>query len=322
MQPSEPHQVEEELPAAALLQPTTALQHDTVTAVKPSCVSVDADTESVIVCSQYAGESVVVAHGLLGGGSSDTAAEAMRSNLNTPNGVKSVRSDGLSEFRSEQLTSVYLPLLEKPYVGNVLRGKHISESQAVAHSQKASLKRNARCNGLVFNASFPGFDPLSWNNVVRAPLSGKEASSYRFELERPTRDAGQRETVFDVVDICYRPQSSLPSCVRAHSEACIDAHSKVRKGDDASGDMVGVGVNQAYSGYRDRFKHDPSKHMSICNGMYVAGQVFAAHFSERNVGWDEMMESQRLLWPARESQRYPQSWFHSRNLVPRQCITC
>ena len=322
MQPSELHQVEEELPVAALLQPTTALQLDPITAVKPSCLSVDAETESEIVCSQNAGEAVVVAHGVLGGGRSDTPTEAMTRNLNTPNGVKRVRSDGLSEFKSEQLPGVCLPLLVQPYVGNVLRGKHISESEAVAHSQKANLKRNARANGLVFNESFPGFDPLSWNHVVRAPLSGTEASSYRFELERPTRDAGQSETVFDVVDICYRPQSSLPSCVRAHSEACIDAHSNVRKGDAASGDMVGVGVNQAYSGFRDHFKHDPSKHMSICNGMYVAGQVFAAHFRERNVGWDEMMESQRLLWPARESERYPQSWFHSRNLGNASHIDC
>ena len=169
----------------------------------------------------------------------------------------------------------------------------------------SSKNIRGRCDGLVYDESFPGYNPVLWEHVALAPSAAQ--GSHRFLLESAS-SKGEAH----VVDVCYRPSKFLPAAVREHSQYCLSAHGNVRETECAAGMMVGVGDRLGFSGYHESFKAtDSEAHMLVRSGMLAAGDLFQSHFSGRSVGWEELMSHQEALWPGREGATSPQSCFVS-----------
>ena len=207
---------------------------------------------------------------------------------------------------------VFIPVLpeESRHVGNCVRkvnasAKPIGAEQARVYAAKHGKNVRGRCDGLVYDDSFPGYSPLLWEHVACAPYGAH--GSHRFFLESVSQKG-----VSHLVDVCYRPSKFLPAAVREHSQHCLTAHSNVRETECAAGLMVGVGDRLGYSGFHETFKVIDSQANSLLDaGMHAAGDCFQSHFCGRAAGWEEMMSRQKSLWPGREGATCPKSWFVS-----------
>ena len=205
--------------------------------------------------------------------------------------------------------SKFIPLLpeDERHVGNVLHmskgaQKVLTEQQAQNYSRQHSQNVRGRCDGLLYDAQYPGFSPVLWEHVA---MASAEQGSHRFLLE--SAKGGTH-----VVDVCYRHGKFLPAAVRQHTEFSLLKHSHVRVAERAVGLMVGVGDRLGFNGYLESFKvQDSHAHRQVQAGMYAAGECFASHFSGRNVGWEEMMSKQEALWPGKTGAKYPRCWFAS-----------
>ena len=158
---------------------------------------------------------------------------------------------------------IFIPVLHEDsrHVGNCLRQpngslKPLSAEQAHLHAAKHSKNVRGRCDGLVYDESFPGYNPVLWEHVALAPSAAQ--GSHRFLLESAS-SKGEAH----VVDVCYRPSKFLPAAVREHSQYCLSAHGNVRETECAAGMMVGVGDRLGFSGFHEAYKATDSQALSL-----------------------------------------------------------
>ena len=77
----------------------------------------------------------------------------------------------------------------------------------------------------------------------------------------------------------------------------INEHAMVRQTDGVGG-MVGIGDRLGYDGEVHSFVMKQEQlRGKLAHELHFATEQFAAHFAEREVGWEEMLEKQAELWP-------------------------
>ena len=145
--------------------------------------------------------------------------------------------------------------------------------------------RRGQRNGLIYHAGYEGFDPESWQVVVRAH------ESVRLVLAPPVN--GAPPTVVDI----QRTPATTDARLFETTAFAIDEHELVRK-DDGVGGMVGIGDHLAYDGEMHPFvMKDEQKRGLLAHRLHFASEQFSAHFAGRSVGWEEMLLEQAELWP-------------------------
>ena len=169
-----------------------------------------------------------------------------------------------------------------------------------AAAEAIPLSRRMNRKGVVYDASH-GWCAASWPYVLAAPAFG--SGSHRLLI------AGE------VLDVHYDPHVDPRLCPMA--EELMGSHVACRETDPMMGVMVGVGSHLRRDGYVGNFvttggaelrEHQRRRVASISE---VAGQLFAQHFRERGVGFQEMMGEQERLWGR---SVYPLVWNISRDL--------
>lgn len=128
--------------------------------------------------------------------------------------------------------------------GNVIvtKKKHSTTFRPIAREAADRLARGRRGqrNGLVYHAGYEGFDPESWQVVVKAN------ESVRLELA-PLVD-GAPPTIVDI----QRSPATTDAELFDITTFAIEEHELVRK-DDGVGGMVGIGDHLAYDGQMHPF---------------------------------------------------------------------
>lgn len=173
--------------------------------------------------------------------------------------------------------------------GNVIvtKKKHSTTFRPIAREAADRLARGRRGqrNGLVYHAGYEGFDPDSWQVVVKAN------ESVRLELA-PLVD-GAPPTIVDI----QRSPATTDAELFDITTFAIEEHELVRK-DDGVGGMVGIGDHLAYDGQMHPFvMKNEQKRGALAHKLHSASAQFAKHFSGRGVGWEEMLELQAERWP-------------------------
>ena len=254
---------------------------------------------------------------------------------------------------------IFIPLQDdaKYSRGNVRslsKGGHVPIEADAA--DRIHVGRRHQRNGLLYDASFPGFHPASEPHVFPAPASGR--GCYRVLLEselvsprdaeyawghegkmeggdatgelawggiRATADwEGWEQTVAlrekgwkghgrgVILDIEHDPE--VDPRLLSFAELCMMETNLCREGEGSVGGMVGVGEHLRRDGLRGSFVvSSEGARRSIATGMEVGGRDFARHFGGKGVGWEEVQQEQRRLWPAGAPSR-PAHWDASLDL--------
>ena len=173
--------------------------------------------------------------------------------------------------------------------GNVMsvRRKHTTTYRPIAREAADRLPRGRRGqrNGLVYHAGYEGFDPESWQVIVKAH------ESVRLELAPPVDGA------LPTVVLILRSPTTCYKELFATTTLAIEEHELVRK-DDGTGGMVGIGDHLAYDGLIHPFvMKNEHKRGELAHKLHSASEQFATQFAGRDVGWEEMLELQAELWP-------------------------
>ena len=215
-----------------------------------------------------------------------------------------------------------------PYIadyprGNSYEGGPISHDGAI---KKEEMKRRGKCKqitSLLYNEKMDGFKPQLWTNHIRMdgdirlrlmPSGHAEddddgdGEGHILSIHR-SHNIKENEELFEMASHLY------------------DTHPPVRNGKqwEGVGGMIGIGDHLAIFPHKHltnfvidkEFRNQESitmekKILSEC------GTIFCNHFIDRNVGFEEMMSRQMMLWPHDPSKSYeywcPRCWNASENL--------
>ena len=92
------------------------------------------------------------------------------------------------------------------------------------------------------------------------------------------------------------------------AHVCMEEHVRVREQEGSVGGMVGVGEHLRRDGLRGSFVvSSEGARRSVAAGMEAGGHDFARHFGGKGNGWEEVMATQRRLWPKGAPSR-PACW--------------
>ena len=195
--------------------------------------------------------------------------------------------------------------------GAVVAGAVVSEPISRDAAEAIPLSRRQNRKGLVYDASFPGFEVASWPHVLAAPAFGH--GEHRFWLEGG--DPGGELDEPTLLDVHYDPSPDPRLCPWA--ESLYEMHKTCREGDPQSGGMVGVGQHLRRTGHLGNFVTTgdrESERRVVAGFQQSAGQVFAHHFGGRGVGFERMVVEQSRLWGTGASHCYPLAWAASSGL--------
>jgi hypothetical protein len=188
--------------------------------------------------------------------------------------------------------------------GNVLmsRKKNVDVFQPISRAKADVLPqgRRGQHKGLLYHEGFNGFDPKTWEVVVRSH------QNVRLELFSMVVDAPST-----IVDIQRAPTTTDAKLFNITALA-IAEHNMVRT-DDGVGGMVGIGDRLGYDGDMHPFvmKNEDMRGRLFHDLHFVAGSQFAKHFGDRDVGFKEMLKYQADYWPKPKTIR---CWDASENI--------
>ena len=167
--------------------------------------------------------------------------------------------------------------------------------------------RRQHRSGLLYHARYDGCEPATWDHVV-APPAGGGGKSIRYEL------GGKDGEAPTVVDVHYDP--AIEPRLFGITEQIIALHKGVREGEPMVGGMVGAWDHLRRDGFRGRFyvpQGGAAARQRVSSCVELGGRAFDTHFRGRGVGWEEMLQEQRRLWP-NGTPWWPQHWDASWNL--------
>jgi hypothetical protein len=195
---------------------------------------------------------------------------------------------------------------DKFHRGNVTvtRKKNITSYQPISSAKADRLPRGRRGQrkGLVYHVGYEGFDPETWQIVVR------DHESLRLELAPVV--IGALPTIVDI----QRLPASTDAKLFDITSLAIEEHNMVQT-DDGVGGMAGIGDRLGYDGNMHSFimKHEELRGKLFHDLHFVAGKQFSKHFAGLAVGWEDRLKRQGELWP-KPTPKTARCWDASENL--------
>ena len=188
-------------------------------------------------------------------------------------------------------------------------GSYISPSEA------RELKPAGPCKkvpGLMYSSEYPDFNPFTWKNKCTHKMK-----SVRFIL--PSESFGEKD---EFIDVHRYSDLTVTSQLHELSASIASRHKVVcdKKSWNSKGSMFAAGFHM------DRFKKvkavchypitgsnkDPSLISDEDSQLFFAANIFEKQFGERDIGYHEMVNLQRDIWP--DGPEIPARWMVSSNL--------
>ena len=208
---------------------------------------------------------------------------------------------------------IFCPHLGADYPrGNIHQGMYISQESAAS----LPVFRRNQVPSLVYDASNDGFRPRQWRFCINKHEDG------RLFLDPLNQDGDGHSNMVHV----HRSRTEEENLfLYTSTSKFIRERNAVRttKGwSGTTGKMVGIGPHVDRKGvlcdfvikqeFRNQWSHETEKIT-----LQKCGDIFKKHFSDKPVGFNEMIEKQKFLWPMdclSELTDFPRCWNASLNL--------
>lgn len=218
-----------------------------------------------------------------------------------------------SKIRISVGGEIFCPHLGEDFLrGNIHHGRYISQESAAS----LPVFRRKQVPTLVYDASKDGFEPSQWRFHVNKN-EGK-----RLFLEALDQDG---DGYSNMVHVHRSRNEEENQFLYASTSKFIRERNAVRttKGwGGIYGKMVGIGSRVDRKGVfcdfviKPEFRKQWSREAEKVT-LQRCGDIFKRHFSDKPVGFNEMIEKQKFLWPMDcpdELTDFPQCWNGSLNL--------
>ena len=173
-----------------------------------------------------------------------------------------------------------------------------------------------KVEGLVFDTHYPNFNPMSWSYPITEDMSDID-----LELCAAGYDGINNVTTYSLH--IHRHKNRDISLLLSTCEDVADMYNGVRgNGWGGVGSMFSAGYNVGFKGRISsvakslKLKKMPSSTAhSITNRLSISGGIFHDEFSDKNVGFDKMVQLQTEIWPKnRNVLNGPACWIVSKDL--------
>jgi len=200
---------------------------------------------------------------------------------------------------------------------NSLHGIPVDILSELGHLGGGMAKgKYGKVEGLIFDPDCPNFNPMGWN----CPIT-KDVTNIDLQLCAEGYNGIDNVTTYALH--VHRHMDRDTSMLLSTCEDIAGNYSCVRgKGWGGVGGMFSAGYNVGYKGRispvakSPKMKKMPSSFAhSITNRLSLAGDIFHHEFGDKNVGFDEMVCTQKGFWPKnRTLMKGPVCWFVSKDL--------
>ena len=196
--------------------------------------------------------------------------------------------------------------------GNKYKGKFITKENAAL--LKKGFQRN-QIPSLLYDQSVKGFDPTTWSVCIHS------TENARLYLQ-PSHGHGNAYS--NLVHVHRSKNEDENNFLYHTTSKLIEERNPVRttNGWNGVGIMVGIGEHLNRNGHHTDFVLRPKFRTMWSNEeekmtMRKCGGIFEAQFKDKSVGYKEMIEHQKRIWPNNCPSMVtdvPRCWNASRNL--------
>jgi hypothetical protein len=231
---------------------------------------------------------------------------------NTSNQIKITSIEMKNMFSGHFSNSNTCPHLGRNYPrGNKYKGKFISQE----HAASLHKFRRKQVPSLLYDQSDKGFDPTKWRFHINTT---QDARLFLQPLH------GDGDAYSNLVHV-HRSNNKIENNLLHNTiSKLIEERNPVRttNGWNGVGIMVGIGEHINRNGQHTDFVLRPKFRTMWSNEeekmtMSKCGGIFEAQFKDKSVGYKEMIEHQKRLWPNNCPSRVtdiPRCWNASKNL--------
>ena len=202
--------------------------------------------------------------------------------------------------------------VEVPHLGDNYPRGNVYKGVSIAQEQAVELVPDGKCGqvvGLLYNPSMVGCTPETWPFVV--------TKEQRLLLRQPEQDKPDI-----LLDIHFSSDEHENLKLVSIAKELFQVHHNVRNGVEwkGMGNMYGMGDHLTYERkVKSYCLKKPSLNRQVKTQLAVIGDIFNKHFKHREVGFDNLLDKQKLLWPKQDKANLrARHWQGSESLANKE----